>query len=239
MSSAKTVYLIRHGRTTLQAEKRYQGITDAPLSAEGRAELTRAKIRPARVYVSPLCRARETASILFPQADQIVVPDLHEMDFGAFEGRNYMEMENDPDYRAWVDGLCLGPCPGGESRDQYCDRVCRAFGKVLSLAEKEGDDPVVIVAHGGTQMALLDRLGRTERTGDDENPGPDTKPDDTKPDTETPDAKTDSGAGENSFSYYSWQLPSGHGYLLETQPAGPGDLPDLRILEKQDFTKAE
>ncbi|MBQ6590665.1 MAG: histidine phosphatase family protein [Lachnospiraceae bacterium] len=210
MSSAKTVYLIRHGRTALQAEKRYQGITDAPLSAEGRAELTRAKIRPARVYVSPLCRARETASILFPQADQIVVPDLHEMDFGAFEGRNYMEMENDPDYRAWVDGLCLGPCPGGESRDQYCDRVCRAFGEVLSLAEKEGDDPVVIVAHGGTQMALLDRLVRT-----------------------------DSGAGENSFSYYSWQLPSGHGYLLETGPFRPGDLPNLRILEKRDFTKAE
>lgn len=234
MSSAKTVYLIRHGRTALQAEKRYQGITDAPLSPEGRAELTRAKIRPARVYVSPLCRARETASILFPQADQIVVPDLHEMDFGAFEGRNYMEMENDPDYRAWVDGLCLGPCPGGESRDQYCDRVCRAFGEVLSLAEKEGDDPVVIVAHGGTQMALLDRLVRTERTGDDEKTGPDTKPD-----TETPDSKTDSGAGENSFFYYSWQLPSGHGYLLETQPADPGGLPELRILEKQDFTKAE
>ena len=210
MSSAKTVYLIRHGRTALQAEKRYQGITDAPLSAEGRAELTRAKIRPARVYVSPLCRARETASILFPQADQIVVPDLHEMDFGAFEGRNYMEMENDPDYRAWVDGLCLGPCPGGESRDQYCDRVCRAFGEVLSLAEKEGDDPVVIVAHGGTQMALLDRLVRT-----------------------------DSGARENSFSYYSWQLPSGHGYLLETGPFRPGDLPNLRILGKQDFTAAK
>lgn len=234
MSSAKKVYLIRHGRTALQAEKRYQGITDAPLSAEGRAELTRAKIRPARVYVSPLCRARETASILFPQADQVVVPDLHEMDFGAFEGRNYMEMENDPDYRAWVDGLCLDPCPGGESRDQYCDRVCRAFGEVLSLAEKEGDDPVVIVAHGGTQMALLDRLVRTERTGDDEKTGPDTKSD-----TETPDAKTDSGAGENAFSYYSWQLPSGHGYLLETQPADPGDLPELRILEKQDFMKAE
>ena len=39
-----------------------------------------------------MTRARQTARILFPEAEQIVVPGLREMDFGTFEGRNYVEM---------------------------------------------------------------------------------------------------------------------------------------------------
>ena len=59
-----------------------------------------------------MTRARQTAHILFPQAEQIVVPGLREMDFGTFEGRNYIEMENDPDYRAWVDSNCESSAAG-------------------------------------------------------------------------------------------------------------------------------
>ena len=155
------IYLIRHGETVLQAEKRYQGTTDQPLSSEGKRKLSRAAFCPEQVYVTPLLRTKQTATILFPEAKQIVVPELREMDFGAFEGRNYMEMENDPDYRAWVDGMCLGRCPGGESKAEYCERVCTAFSSLLGLECK--DDPVVIVAHGGTQMAVMERYGTEER----------------------------------------------------------------------------
>ena len=154
------VYLIRHGETALQAEKRYQGTTDQPLSADGKQKLRQADFNPDRVYVTPLLRTKQTASILFPEAKQIVVPELREMDFGAFEGRNYMEMENDPDYRAWVDGMCLGRCPGGESKTEYCERVCIAFS---SLLDSESEDDLVIVAHGGTQMAVMERYGTEEK----------------------------------------------------------------------------
>ena len=95
-----TIYLLRHGETIYNTEKRYQGQRDIPLSTKGRAALCPADIRPARVYVSPMTRARQTAAVLFPQAQQIIVPGLREMDFGTFEGRNYVEMENDPDYLA-------------------------------------------------------------------------------------------------------------------------------------------
>ena len=153
------VYLIRHGLTRLGEEKRYQGALDVGLSDRGRAALKRADFAPARVYVSPMQRATETAAILFPSSKQLMIPDLREMDFGVFEGRGWWEMENDSAYRAWVDGGCTGRCPGGEDRAAYSARVCGALEALLQSRE----DPLVIVAHGGTQMAALERWGEPAR----------------------------------------------------------------------------
>ena len=154
---AVLIYLLRHGETAYNAEKRYQGVRDIPLSDAGRAKLRRADFSPRTVYVSPLCRARESASILFPTAAQTVVPGLREMCFGAFEGRNYEEMEHNPAYRAWVDGGCMGRCPGGESRVEFSERVCAAFERLADAAVRAGENTLVIAAHGGTQMAVLER----------------------------------------------------------------------------------
>ncbi len=153
-----TVELIRHGETALQREHRYQGRVDVPLSLEGRAGLKPAHQRPGRIYVSPLLRARQTAALLFPEAEQVVVPGLEEMDFGRFEGKNYRELSGDPAYQSWVDGFCLGPCPGGESKGEFCVRVCAAFEALLEEARARGEDFVTIVAHGGTQMAVMERF---------------------------------------------------------------------------------
>lgn len=153
------LWLIRHGLTRLGEEKRYQGALDEGLSDRGRAALKQADFMPACVYVSPLRRARETAAILFPASRQIVVPDLREMDFGDFESRGWWEMEQDPAYRAWVDGGCMGRCPGGEDRAEFSVRVCAAMGSLLRTDE----DELVIVAHGGTQMAALEHWGRPAR----------------------------------------------------------------------------
>ena len=105
------VYLLRHGQTEYNVDKRYQGTRDIPLSEKGRAALRRADIEPDTVYVSPLCRAVDTARVLFPAARLVPVHDLREMCFGIFEGRNYVEMERDPDYLAWVGDDCMGRCP--------------------------------------------------------------------------------------------------------------------------------
>ena len=148
------VWLIRHGRTEWNDTGRYQGQTDLPLSNEGAADLARADFFPKTVYVTPLKRTQETARILFPDARQIVIDDLREMDFGVFEGRTYIEMENDDDYRAWVEDNCRGRCPGGESREEFAARVCAAFKKLMD----ESEDDVVIVAHGGTQMSVMERF---------------------------------------------------------------------------------
>lgn len=153
-----TVELIRHGETALQREHRYQGRVDVPLSPEGSAGLKPAPQCPGRVYVSSLLRARQTAALLFPQAEQVVVSGLEEMDFGRFEGKNYRELSSDPAYQSWVDGFCLGSCPGGESKGEFCARVCAAFEALLEKAWARGEDSVTIVAHGGTQMAVMERF---------------------------------------------------------------------------------
>ena len=155
------IWLLRHGRTACNGERRYQGRTDVPLSLEGAAELRRAEIAPPAVYVSPLRRTWQTAERLFPGAKQVIVEGLAEMDFGVFEGRNSMEMEQDMEYRAWVDGGCEGRCPGGESRGEFCERVCAAFSALVEGAGK--DSPLVIVAHGGVQMAVMERFALPRR----------------------------------------------------------------------------
>ena len=155
------LWLIRHGSTAMNEDGRYQGRLDGGLSETGRAALRPADFRPERLIVSPAKRARETAAILFPGMEQCVLQDLREMDFGAFEGLSWREMENDPDYRAWVDGGCLGRCPGGEDREGCCARVCGAFSRIVT--EYAGRGSVAVVAHGGTQMAVLDRWGEPKR----------------------------------------------------------------------------
>ena len=131
------IYFLRHGLTEYNAEKRYQGQRDIPLSAAGRAMLRKADIEPRTVYITPLCRTRQTAEVLFPTAKLVVVDGLKEMCFGSFEGRNYIEMEHDPDYLAWVAANCESPCPDGETKASFSERIC--------------------LAHGGTQMAALER----------------------------------------------------------------------------------
>ncbi|MDD4851392.1 MAG: histidine phosphatase family protein [Gemmiger sp.] len=151
------IYLLRHGETAYNKEKRYQGQRDIPLSPEGLAALRQADFAPARVYISPLRRCRQTAAVLFPGAEQVVVADLQEMCFGSFEGRNYTEMEKDPDYTAWVAANCESPCPDGERKADFCNRICNAFAPLVENALAAGADTLVILAHGGTQMAVMER----------------------------------------------------------------------------------
>ena len=174
------IELIRHGLSVLQEQRCYQGFSDSPLSDTGKEQLVKADFEIEKVYVSPLLRAMETAEILFPEARRIVIPELKEMNFGIFEGKSIEMLEMDPSYRKWVGSMCLDRCPEGESKEEYCRRVCGAFSDITQNALAKDEQKVVIVAHGGTQMAVLEAFA---------------------------------GGGK---AYYEWQLPPGHGYLLET-----------------------
>ena len=157
------IYLLRHGLTEYNAEKRYQGQRDIPLSAAGLAQLRRADFDPDVVYVTPLQRTSQTARVLFPTAKLVVVRDLQEMCFGSFEGRTYIEMEHDADYQAWVAANCESSCPDGERKDDFSERICNAFAQLVDKALDAGEQRLVILAHGGTQMAALERYAVPHR----------------------------------------------------------------------------
>ena len=59
------IYLLRHGLTEYNAQKRYQGQRDIPLSPEGLAQLRRADIDPKVVYISTLPTMTRPVFLLF------------------------------------------------------------------------------------------------------------------------------------------------------------------------------
>ena len=164
------LFLFRHGLTQYNIEKRYQGSSDLPIVKEEAKRIRpffpeaeeRERTRDA-VYVSPALRARQTAALLFPDAEQIVIPEFREMDFGIFEGRSADEMASDPQYRRWVDSMCEGPVPGGESLEQFRKRVTERFESLAAQVLSEGGRDLLIVAPGGTQMAVMERFCTRKR----------------------------------------------------------------------------
>lgn len=152
-----TVYLIRHGKTQGNVERRYIGSTDQPLCPQGREELV-GKTAPAaeKIIASPLLRCRETAAILYPGRDVEIVEGFRESDFGAFENHTYEELKNDPRYQAWLDSAGAAAPPGGESKGEQRERTVRAFRSVMAACGK--DERVALVVHGGTIMCLLEAL---------------------------------------------------------------------------------
>lgn len=148
---------MRHGKTAGNIGNRYIGRTDQALCDDYIDEIKPEKAYEniSKVYVSPLIRTGQTAKIMFPNARQTIIDDLREMDFGDFEGRSSDEMIDDKDYINWVEGKCEGFCPNGENLSGFRDRVCRAFGKLTLDAYTENEEQLVVVAHGGTIMAIL------------------------------------------------------------------------------------
>jgi broad specificity phosphatase PhoE len=148
--------VIRHGPTEWNAAKKLQGMSDIPLSEEGRALVATWKLpdefRGWRFLSSPLSRAQETAKALHGQA-LMIEPLLREMSFGEWEGFTIKELaaRNKPEeFQALADkGLDMLP-PGGESPRMVIERL----QTLLKRLAQEGH-PTVAVCHKGVIRALL------------------------------------------------------------------------------------
>lgn len=154
--------LIRHGATASNREGRYLGRTDEPLSPEGVLALeTLRKERPfpplSLLFSSPMKRCLQTARILYPGLDPVLIPEWTEMDFGDFEGKNYRELSGDARYQAWIDSGGTLPFPGGESREDFRARCLQGLKRMAEMLFAQGALPQTAgaIVHGGTIMALL------------------------------------------------------------------------------------
>lgn len=143
---------------------RYIGITDEPLCEEGRKQLFDKNYKkPEKLFVSPMKRCIETAEILFPRKEYIIIDDLAECNFGEFENRNYKELAGNAAYQEWIDSNGRLSFPGGENPDEFKKRSIQAFEEVLSICSSNEIHYAAIVAHGGTIMSVMEAFSNEKK----------------------------------------------------------------------------
>lgn len=145
--------------TEANADGRYIGRTDLPLSPEGLRALLELKekyVYPGaeRFFAGPLQRCRQTLEVLYPGCAPTVVPGLSEIDFGAFEGRRIAELKDDERFLRWMEGR-LSDIPDGESTEAFRSRVCAAFEAVVDELIHRGQTEAVVCAPGGVITLLM------------------------------------------------------------------------------------
>jgi probable phosphoglycerate mutase len=160
------ILLARHGETPWNAEGRYQGQIDIPLSPVGEAQAAAlgerlACVEIARAVASPLSRARRTAQLALGAARASMLttdPDLREIAHGEWEGLLASEI-NDRDparLRAWREAPETVLMPGGESLRQVLDRSWQGLARA---SEGLGSgDTLLVVAHDAVNRVLLCRV---------------------------------------------------------------------------------
>ena len=151
-SSKQPIYLVRHGETEWSRDGKHTGTSDIPLTERGK-EMA-ALLVPvlatieARVWSSPLERARETCRLAGKGEGMQLDDDLIEWRYGQYEGKTSKEIRaTRPGWWMWRDG-----CPDGEMSDQVAARVDRMIAKAAV-----GDRPAMFFAHGHLLRVLAVR----------------------------------------------------------------------------------
>ena len=163
--------LVRHGQSVWNAENRFTGWVDVPLTDKGRIEakeggerLAAEGIRVERAFTSTLRRAIETGEIVLstlgqPDVEQTQAWQLNERFYGALTGRNKQQMREefgDEQVHIWRRSYDTPP-PGGESLKDTTARTLPYFNEVVIPATR-AHDVVLVSAHGNSLRAITKQL---------------------------------------------------------------------------------
>lgn len=157
------IYLIRHGETNWNRERRFQGQMDIPLNEYGKQQakklvqrLQSSKININAVYSSDLIRAKETAEYIAAKFnfEVRVETGLKERNFGLLEGINIDEIKSKyPDVNlANVDKyhyLKVEP---------FFSFKKRIYNTILQLSRQHVNEQIVIISHGAAINSFLDEI---------------------------------------------------------------------------------
>jgi broad specificity phosphatase PhoE len=139
------VYLARHGETAWTLTGQHTGLTDLPLTQQGEETARRLGERLggltlAKVFTSPLKRARRTCELAGFGSVAEIDPDLVEWNYGQYEGRRGQDIRAErPDWNLFRDG-----CPDGESPAQVSDRADAVVRRVRAI---QGDTLLFTSGH--------------------------------------------------------------------------------------------
>ena len=153
-----TILLARHGQSDWNAEKRWQGHADRPLTELGRTQAEALAERVAdialdAVYSSDLRRARDTAAAVADAQGLEVceLPELREVDVGSWSGltRDEAAARFPQDYQLWLNGG-----PGWRDGETYGEMSDRVLDSVRDIATRRPGDRVLVVTHAGPIRAI-------------------------------------------------------------------------------------
>lgn len=158
--STTTFWLVRHAAHDDVGRYLAGRKPGVRLGPEGRAQAERLGRRMARetislVVASPRERALETADAIVAAAG--IAPAeasdaLDEVDFGAWTGKTFEALDDDPDWRRWNTLRSLARAPGGET---MVDVERRVTGLMLRLCRRIGEGGAVLVSHGDVIKAAV------------------------------------------------------------------------------------
>lgn len=150
LNGLQKIYLARHGETLWSLSGQHTGLTDLPLTERGECNARRLGKRLeglefARVFCSPLQRARRTCELAGFGAVAEIDRDLVEWNYGDYEGLSTKDIHaRRPDWELFRDGF-----PGGESFEQLGARADRVVNRVRSV------DGAVLLFSSGHFLRIL------------------------------------------------------------------------------------
>lgn len=153
-----SLFVARHAPVTTTTRGLCYGQSDVPTSLDDEAacevvvgQLSALALVPARIWCSPWQRARGPAERIAARLGVPVSIDarLSELAFGAWEGRPYAELENEPAFQAWMTSWQTAAPPGGERLEALLARVGQWRADVHAKGE-----PALAITHAGVIRAL-------------------------------------------------------------------------------------
>lgn len=159
------IVLVRHGETEGNLKGLYEGKKDSSINENGRIQARYLgqllkKYRFSKIYCSPQKRCTQTLSLILENLenktnDISYLEELKEIDFGAWEGLDYITVEKlfPGEWRVFIEDYKNITFPQGESFREFYNRCSNLFNtiKTSSMA----DEAILIVTHGGVIRALL------------------------------------------------------------------------------------
>lgn len=155
-----TIYLLRHAAHDNVGGYLAGRAPGVLLGPDGVAQAERLAARMARevfeaLFASPRERCQQTAAAIASARGGMpvqTVEALDEIDFGAWSGSTFDELNKRDDWRRWNTVRSMAETPAGET---MLDVQARAIGFIRQLAARGGDARVALVSHADVIRSIV------------------------------------------------------------------------------------
>jgi probable phosphoglycerate mutase len=169
-NASMDIYLVRHGETDWNIEKKLQGHSDIPLNERGKLQAYQlqkkfADINFIQVFSSDMIRARVTAEIILGSKKSTIIetPLLRERFMGTWQGRLATELQCHLKQTIDLDNLTQEEflsVKWDDTAETYADiyQRLRTFIRSIAISPPENNDHILLSTHGGVLLAVLNHL---------------------------------------------------------------------------------